>query len=245
MSLDQILKVTEAAAAQAKGKGKGGGFERDPEKYYVTIFGEPSEKGTWGFSFEGHHISQNFTIADGKVKASPNFFGANPAEVQEGPRAGLRALKREEDIARDLVMALNAQQKTKAIVNPQAPREITTSNSRQLMIEGAPQGIKYSELNTQQKEILDALIGEYAANYPSQMAATRLDQYKKNQNNLYFAWMGGTAKGEGHYYMVRTPAFVIEYDSTQNGNNHIHSVWRDFQGDFGRDMLAQHYAAAH
>jgi hypothetical protein len=242
MSLDQVLKVLESAN---QGNGKGPGLERDPEKYYVTLFGEPSEKGTWGFSFEGHHISLNFTIANGKVAASPNFFGANPAEVKEGSRKGLRALKREEDIAREFVMALNAQQKAKAIVNPQAPREITTSNSRQVMVEGDPQGIKFSELNASQKEILTALVTEYASYFPPQVAEMRLEQFRKNQGNLYFAWMGGINKGEGHYYLIRTPVFLIEYDSTQNGNNHIHSVWRDYAGDFGRDILAQHYAAAH
>lgn len=238
MSLDQVLKEIEAKQPKQ-------GFERDPEKYYVSIFGEPLEKGTWGFRFEGHHISLNFTIVDGKVASSPNFFGANPALVMEGPRAGLRALKREEDIARDFVMALNPQQRTKAIVNPVAPREITTSNSRQLAIQGEPQGIAYTELTAAQKEILDALVTEYASYFPEQVAQMRLEQYRKNQANLKFAWMGGTAKGEGHYYLLRTPAFIIEYDNTQNGNNHIHSVWRDAAGDFGRDLLASHYANDH
>lgn len=250
MSLDQVLKVLEAAqqqaaAAKGKGKGKGGGLERDPEKYYVTIFGEPSEKGTWGFSFEGHHISLNYTIVNGKIAASPNFFGANPAEVKEGPRAGTRALRREEDIARDFVLSLNPQQRAKAIVNPVAPREITTSNSRKLVIEGPPQGIKYSELNSTQKEILEALVTEYASYFPPQIAEARLEQFRRNQGNLYFAWMGPVERGQGHYYLLRTPAFIIEYDNTQNNNNHIHSVWRDFEGDFGRDLLAQHYAANH
>lgn len=242
MSLDQILKEQEA---NAKGKGKGGGLERDPEKYYVSIFGEPSEKGTWGFRFEGHHVATNFTIVNGKIAASPNFFGANPALVMDGPRAGLRALKREEDIARDLVMAMTEEQRKVAIVNPAAPREITTSNVRKVMIAGAPQGIKYSALTAAQKEILDALVAEYATNFPPMIADYRMDQYRKTQNELYFAWLGGVNKGEGHYYMLRTPAFLIEYDNTQNGNNHVHSVWRDFNGDFGQDLLGGHYTAAH
>jgi hypothetical protein len=130
-------------------------------------------------------------------------------------------------------------------VNPAAPREITTSNSRKAMLEGPPQGIRYSDLNAQQKEIFEALITEYASYFPPMIAEMRLDQFRKNQSNLYFAWMGGVNKGEGHYYLIRTPAFMIEYDNTQNTNNHIHSVWRDFEGDFGRDLLAAHYAANH
>jgi hypothetical protein len=241
MSLDQILKVQEASNA----KGKGPVLERDPEKYYVSIFGEPSEKGTWGFRFEGHHVATNFTVVNGKIASSPNFFGANPAWVKDGPRTGLRALKREEDIARDLVMALTADQRKTAVVNATAPREITTSNVRKVMISGAPQGIKYSALTAAQKEIMDALVAEYATNFPPMIADFRMDQFRKTQSEAYFAWLGGVNPGEGHYYLLRTPAFLIEYDNTQNGNNHIHSVWRDFNGDFGQDLLGGHYIAAH
>jgi hypothetical protein len=238
MSLDQVLKEREAKQAKQQ-------FERDPEKDYLTIFGEPSETGTWGFRFEGHHVATNFTIVNGKIAASPNFFGANPAEVREGPRTGLRALKREEDIARDLMNALTADQRKIAIANPTAPREITTSNVRKVMIEGAPQGIPYTQLSAAQKEILDALVAEYAMNFPPAIADVRIDQFRKNQSQATFAWMGGIAKGEGHYYLLRTPAFIIEYDNTQDGNNHIHSVWRDFNGDFGQDLLGGHYTIAH
>lgn len=238
MSLDQVLKEREAKQAKQQ-------FERDPEKYYVTIFGEPSEKGTWGFRFEGHHVATNFTIVNGKIASSPNFFGANPAEVREGPRTGLRALKREEDVARDFMNSLNDEQKKAAIVDPAAPREITTSNVRKVAIQGPPKGIQYSQLTAAQKEIMDALVAEYAMNFPPMIADFRLDQYKKNQGQAYFAWMGGLAKGDGHYYLLRTPAFIIEYDNTQDGNNHIHSVWRDFNGDFGEDLLGGHYTIAH
>ncbi len=238
MSLDQVLKEKEAKQAKQQ-------FERDPEKDYVTIFGEPSETGTWGFRFEGHHVATNFTMVNGKIASSPNFFGANPAEVREGPRTGLRALKREEDIARELMNALTAEQRTVAITNPAAPREITTNNTRKVMLAGPPAGIKYSALTAAQKEILDALVAEYAGNFPPMIADFRMDQYKKNQTETYFAWMGGIAKGEGHYYLLRTPAFLIEYDNTQDQNNHIHSVWRDFNGDFGQDLLGGHYTVAH
>ena len=238
MSLDQVLKEREAKQPKQL-------FERDPEKYYVTIFGEPSEKGTWGFRFEGHHVATNFTIVNGKIASSPNFFGANPAEVREGPRTGLRALKREEDVARDLMNALTEEQRKVAIVNAQAPREITTNNVRKVAIQGAPAGIKYSALTPAQKEIMDALVAEYAMNFPPMIADYRMDQFKKNQENAYFAWMGSIVKGEGHYYLLRTPAFIIEYDNTQDNNNHIHSVWRDFNGDFGEDLLGGHYTLAH
>jgi len=215
------------------------------EALLSSALSTPSEKGTWGFRFEGHHVAMNFTIVNGKIASSPNFFGSNPAEVKTGPRAGLRALKREEDIARELVKSLTAEQQKIAIVNKAAPADILTNDSRKAALSGQPNGIPYSQLNAKQKEILEALVAEYATNFPPMIADFRMDQFKKSQANLYFAWAGGVEPGEQHYYRVQTPLFLIEYDKTQNQGNHIHSVWRDFNGDFGLDLLAQHYAADH
>jgi hypothetical protein len=235
MSLDQILKDME----------KGTGPERDPEKYYVSVFGEPSEQGTWAYRFEGHHISLNFTIVNGRIASSPSFFGDNPAEVKEGPRAGLRALMREEDLGRAMVKALDASQRAIAIVDKTAPKDIITFDSRKAALSGQPNGLPFSKLNAKQKEALTELVAEYAGNFPPQIADYRMEQYRKAQGSLYFAWAGGIEKGEPHYYRIQTPAFLIEYDDTQNNANHIHSVWRDFAGDFGVDLLAQHYQASH
>jgi hypothetical protein len=235
MSLEQVLRELE----------KGKGPERDPEKYYVSIFGEPSEQGTWGYRFEGHHISLNFTVVNGKIASSPNFFGANPAEVKEGPRAGLRALKREEDLGRAFIKSLNDAQRATAIVDKTAYKDIITFDSRKAALNGQPNGLPFSKLTAKQKELLTDLVTEYASNFPPQIAESRLEQYRKTQANLFFAWAGGIEKGDPHYYRIQTPAFVIEYDDTQNNANHIHSVWRDFEGDFGVDLLAQHYQSSH
>jgi hypothetical protein len=235
MSLDQVLKDME----------KGTGPERDPEKYYVSIFGEPTEQGTWGYRFEGHHISLNFTVVNGRIASSPSFFGDNPAEVKEGPRAGLRALMREEDLGRAMIHSLDDAQRAIAIVDKTAPKDIITFDTRKAALNGQPNGLPFSKLNAKQKEALTALVTEYASNFPPQIADFRMDQYRKNQGNLFFAWAGGTEKGQPHYYRVQTPAFLIEYDDTQNNANHIHSVWRDYAGDFGVDLLAQHYQASH
>jgi Protein of unknown function (DUF3500) len=235
MSLDQVLKDVE----------KGKGPERDPEKYYVSIFGEPSEQGTWGYRFEGHHVSLNFTVANGHIASSPNFFGANPAEVKEGPRAGLRALKREEDLGRDVVKSLTDAQRAIAIVDKTAPKDIITFDTRKAALTGQPNGLPFSKMTAKQKELLTDLVSEYAENFPPQIAEARLDQFKKAQGNLFFAWSGGIEKGDPHYYRVQASTFLIEFDDTQNNANHIHSVWRDFDGDFGLDLLAQHYQASH
>jgi len=235
MSLEQVLKDTE----------KGTGPERDPEKYYVSIFGEPSGQGTWGYRFEGHHVALNWTIVNGRIASSPNFFGANPAEIKQGPRAGLRALMREEDLGRELVQALDPSQRAMAIVEKTAYQDILTSDSRKAALSGQPNGIPFAKLTAPQKEILTQLVSEYASNFPAPIADFRMEQMRKTEANLYFAWAGGILRGEKHYYRVQTPAFLIEYDNTQDDANHIHSVWRDFDGDFGLDLLAQHYQAAH
>ncbi len=235
MSLDQILKDME----------QGKGPERDPEKYYVSIFGEPAEEGTWGYRFEGHHISLNFTVVNGRIASSPNFFGANPAEVKQGPRAGLRALMREEDLGRDLIHSLSDEQRAAAIVDKTAYRDILTSDSRKAALSGHPNGLPFTKMNAKQREVLTDLVTEYATNFPPQIADMRLNQFHKTQGNLFFAWAGGIERGQPHYYRIQTPVFLIEYDDTQNNANHIHSVWRDFQGDFGVDLLAEHYQSSH
>jgi hypothetical protein len=235
MSLDAILKELE----------QGKGPERDPEKYYVTIFGEPSETGVWGYRFEGHHVATNFTIVNGHVASSPNFFGSNPAQVLEGPRAGLRALPREEDLGRDMIKSLTAAQQAIAIVDKKAYPDIITMDSRKAALNGQPSGIPFSKLTAKQRDILTELVSEYANNFPGPIADARMEQYRKNQNNLFFAWAGGIEPREPHYYRIQTPAFLIEYDDTQNNANHSHTVWRDFEGDFGMDLLAEHYKSSH
>ena len=73
------------------------------------------------------------------------------------------------------------------------------------------------------------------------LAAERMARIKAaGIDKVKFAWLGETGKGKKHYYSVQGPTFLIEYDNTQNNGNHIHSVWRDFNGDFGRDILREH-----
>ena len=236
MRLEDVLKLLEAGKK---------GPERDPEKYLISIFGEPSDTGTWGYRVEGHHLSQNYTIANGKVVGAPSFFGSNPAEVREGPRKGLRVLAAEEDLARDLLDSLDANQKKMAIVDPTAYKDILTTNSRKAALEGQPSGLSAAKMNKKQTDLLIALLEDYARNMPEQLAQTRMDQIKKAGTNLFFAWAGAVERGGPHYYRVQAPTFLIEYDNTQNGANHIHSVWRDFTGDFGLDLLKAHYQSSH
>ena len=235
MSLEDVLRILE----------KDSGERRNPEKYYFSIFGTPSDTGTWGYRVEGHHLSQNYTVVNGRVVDAPSFFGSNPAEVREGPRAGLRVLAAEEDLGRDLISALSAEQQKTAIVDPKAPADILTSNGRQAALKGQASGISAARMTPAQLTKLTALLDEFANNMPEQVAQARQEQIKQAGKNIFFAWAGGLKRGEGHYYRIQAPAFLIEYDNTQDHNNHIHSVWRDFTGDFGGDLLKEHYQASH
>ena len=235
MSLEDILRILE----------KDSGVRRNAEGYYFSIFGEPADKGAWGYRVEGHHVSLNFTIVDGKVVASPNFFGANPAEVREGPRKGLRVLHREEDLGRDLLKGLTAEQKAVAIVDKEAYKDILTAASRKASLQGQPNGLSASKMNAKQREMLQELLGEYIHNLPEQVAQARAEQINKAANNVYFAWAGVEQVGGPHYYRIQAPTFLVEYDNTQNNANHIHSVWRDYDGDFGLDLLKEHYSQSH
>jgi hypothetical protein len=235
MSLEDVLRIME----------KDDGNHRDPQKYYFSVFGEPSDTGAWGFRVEGHHLSQNYTVVNGKIADTPSFFGANPAEVLEGPRKGLRTLAAEEDLARDVLESLTPEQKQVAIVTATAYPDILTMASRKAALEGQPSGLSASKMTKKQFGLLETLLSDYAGNVPEQLAQARMEEVKKAGSNIFFAWAGAEQRGGPHYYRIQAPAFLIEYDNTQNNANHIHSVWRDFNGDFGLDLLAMHYQASH
>jgi hypothetical protein len=237
MSLDEILKVIE----------NGKGPTRDPELYYFSVFGKPGGSETWGWRVEGHHVSLNFTIVNGKgVAAGPIFFGANPAEVRDGPRKGLRVLGEEEDLGRALVKSLSDDQRKAAIIDAKAaPKDIISFNKRHAMLLDPP-GISYGQLNDEQKKQLVALVSDYADRLRSDLAADDVARIAEaGWDNVKFAWAGGLEPGQGHYYRLQGPTFLIEFDNTQNDANHIHSVWRDLTRDWGEDLLGKHYAEAH
>ena len=266
MSLEQVLGDQEAAAratappanppAGRGGRGGGGGITRDPELYFFTIFGTPSNEGPWGWRVEGHHVAVNITLDKGRlVSAGPTFFGSNPALVKEGPRQGLRVLGREEDLGRGLLMSLDPAQKKLALLDVKAPADIITMNSKrvefgtkaQYAMPAKPEGLPASKMNPKQVDQLMALIQEYTAGRTSAeyAAVTMADIKKAGVQNIYFAWAGGEKMGDPNYYRVHGPTFLIEYDNTQNNANHVHSVFRDLKNDFGVDSLREHYKTDH
>lgn len=218
---------------------------RDPELYYFSIFGTPSHLAPWGFRAEGHHLSLNFTLVrDTLVATAPAFFGANPAEVRSGARRGIRALADEEDIARALVLSLDESQLDDALIAAHAPRDIVTGNAARVEAL-SPAGIRAAELRPQQAAILVRLLEVYLGRMAEPVAERRRAALERTDfGEVAFAWAGSTRPGEAHYYRIQGPSFLVEYDNTQNNANHIHTVWRDFDGDFGRDLLGEHYRNA-
>lgn len=262
---------------------------RDPELYFVTIFGEPGGEAPWGWRFGGHHVCLQYTIARGRVVSpTPTFFGSHPADLELHGGNVLRPLAGEEDLGRELVRALDGERRARAVIAAHAPQDIVTQNAPRIVdgmepapawrmmgfedspgrLEGMrrerqrlgltadddlavrlrprPAGLPASEMTAAQRAILASLIRRYTERMPDDVAAEETRRLTGQAlAEIHFAWAGGLERGEPHYYRLHGPRFLVEYDNTQDHVNHIHSVWRDPEGDFGADVLAQHYARSH
>jgi hypothetical protein len=236
MSLEAVLAELE--------KGQTGKAVRDPEMYFFSVFGTPKDGTAWGWRLEGHHLSLNFTCSGKGTTSTPSFFGTNPGEVRQGPRMGLRLLEREEELGRALVKSLNEEQKKTALLGGEVPKDILNDPKRTELT--SSEGVLVSSLSASQQEMAAQLVREYLGTHRPEVAATEWDRIKSAEwDQARFCWMGGVEPGVGHYYRIQGANFVMEYDNTQNGANHPHAVWRDRAGDFGTDLLKEHYQASH
>ncbi len=219
---------------------------RDPELYFFSVFGEPMNRKPWGWRVDGHHLSLHFTVVNRELIApTPSFFGSNPAEVRQGPKKGLRILSAEEDLARQLLGSLNVDQKAKTIINATAPADIITRAVPKVEF-GAAEGLAAESMTAGQREILVKLIQEYIDRLPDELARAEMQKLRHaNVNDIHFAWAGPEQRGGPHYYRLHGPFFFVEYDNTQNDANHIHTVWRHLDDDFGLDLLRLHYRHGH
>jgi hypothetical protein len=219
-----------------------GNPRRDPGLYYTAIFGTPGPRAPWAWRFEGHHLSVNATHVDGRTQVvAPLFMGSNPARVPSGPKAGLRLLAAEEDLARVLIRMLPEERRSRAIISESAFSDIVTRNDpkvRSLNIEGLAAGDMSQPEQTQLRKLLHV----YSDRMTESAAREQLERIERaGFDKLHFAWAGSLAPGKPHYYRVHGPTVLIEYDNTQNDANHVHSVWRDLERDFGGDLLRAHY----
>jgi len=225
-----------------------GDWFRDPGNYSFIFFGKPSDKTAWGWRFEGHHISFNFSTINNEIVAgTPGFLGANPAIVLSGPQKGKQVLKNEMELGFELVQSLSHEQLSNAVISDEVPADIITSNSRKAMIE-KPEGIRYSKFNKEQQRIFLQLLSVYINRYTKHFADDMMHEIEDaGLDNLQFAW-AGTAQpvmGKPYYYRIQGPTLIIELDNTQNGANHVHTVVRDLKHDFGGDELLKHYQEYH
>lgn len=232
--VDGILKI-ESVLGQLEGNSS----FRDPGKYHVAVFGKPGT-GAWGWRFEGHHLSLNFTMGS-EVATTPAFLGAHPAEVASGPQRGLRVLAAEEDLGRALFASLTAEQRRRATISASAPADIVTRASRRVSL-ARFEGLAAKEMTAEQRAALLRLIAVYAENFQPDLARAHLDRIRAaGVERIHFAWAGDP--GQSHYYRVHGPTHVIEYDN--RGGDHIHTVFRDIERDFGDGLLERHLREHH
>lgn len=110
----------------------------------------------------------------------------------------------------------------------------------------APKGIPASSLAPDQQQMLRALLDVYVGRIPDALAHEEAAKYHGDHlADLAFAWAGDVEPGEPHYYRVQGPRLLVEYDNTQRGANHVHTVWRDPDGDFAEDVLRAHHLQSH
>jgi hypothetical protein len=240
MQLDQVLKELEMRKPED--------HFRDTANYHITIFGIPSAKTIWGWRFEGHHISFNFSFSKQTlISGTPGFLGSNPGIVLTGPKKGKQVLKDETENGFKLLGSLTETQLRKTIIDTIAYKDILSFDKRVLMLKN-PEGIRYSELTKEQQQLMLQLISLYVHRYTKLFAEDMLKDIQANGlENLWFAWAGdsNSMMGRGTYYRVQGPTILIEYDNTQNNANHVHSVIRDLKHDFGGDELLEHYKTEH
>jgi hypothetical protein len=238
MQMEKILQDTETT-----------GFPRGTENYTLAFFGNPLEDATWGWRFEGHHLSLNFTVSPEELSVTPTFFGASPALIPNGTLAGFRNQRGTHEAGLALINALNAGQQAEAIEDGNPPFDILsgTLNRPPASWEDwkslPPQGIPVAELDASQKDLAQRILDEVVTTYRPEISESYLAQI--DVNDLRFVWFGGTSDGEAHYYRLEGPDFFFEYDLVQGGGNHVHAVWRSKNGDFGADLLLQHRMQDH
>ena len=242
-----IIALETVLGALEQEGGRSGWMRRDPELYWFAVFGDPGSATPWSWRIGGHHVAIHVTVVDDSViGTTPSFLGANPAIIPSGPRAGERTLPGEEELARTLVSDLTPKERKAAVVDSVAPADILTGTGRVADVRSVPAGIRHADLGGPRQAALERLIRHYVTRMRPEVADPAWERVLADGlGDVTFAWAGSDAPGRGHYYAVRGPRFVIEYDNTQNGANHIHAVWRDLDNDWGDDVLANHLATAH
>jgi hypothetical protein len=232
MRLEAVLRQVETFGA----------FLRDPDAYFVTVFGTPGPGAPWGWRFEGHHLSLNFTLVPGRpIAATPAFLGANPAEVRSGPHRGLRALGAEQDLGLALARNVPAALQGRLVIAADTPGDIVTGPGREESLK-APAGVPLADLPPASRGLAERLVETYARTMRPEIADPELRRlHEAGLERLHVAWAGALDPARPHYYRLHGPTLLIEHDNTQGGATHVHAVWHDPGNRFGADLLRAHY----
>jgi hypothetical protein len=210
---------------------------RDPGRYWLAFYGEPGS-AAWTVRFEGHHVSLNVSgQGDEFAGVTPFFLGTNPACVASGPKAGLRILRREEELARELYLGLSDALRARATLAGSVPADVVLGPGRASCFE-KPEGVPFAELPPASRSLAAALVEEIVGDLAPEAAASPAEP-------LHFAWCGGTQPGEPHYWRISGAQCAFELDNVQGGANHVHRLWRDKAHDLGGDALLEHYRTEH
>jgi hypothetical protein len=230
MALEDVLDDREHGRGPRRGKT--GPWGRHRAEYHAIVFGDPSDDA-WGWRFEGHHVSVTITVVDGEIADTPHFLGANPASVPDA----YRLLAPEQDLAFALLAAMADDERAAAIVSGIAPDDILTTNQPRLDALPPDEGVVVGDLGEGARSAANDLVSHYDRR--RRLHAVR------DVDRLRFAFAGEPIDGRGHYYRIQGADLLIEYDNTQDGANHIHTVVRDPARDFGDDLLRRHLADHH
>ena len=212
-----------------RGDGPKPNMGRDPELYYFTVFGTPGDKAAWGWRVEGHHLSQNFTIANGTLRVVDTGFlrresGRGDGGLEEGTA---RARGRRRQGVRAAARARCVNRSRPPCFRTRFPSDMITTNARRVN-PLSPDGLPASRMTPAQQKLLRELINEYTSRMVDDIAAERMRRINAaGFDKVAFVWIGADALHEPHYYRVQGPTFLIEFDNVQSqGEPHSQRVAR-------------------
>lgn len=257
MAMENILRELEVGRM-----GIGVGDFRHADGFFLSFYGRPALEDTWGWRLLGHHLSISYTIIGQRyLCVTPSNMGSQPAEA-----GVLRPLHHEEELAFELLHSLGPEQREMAVIHDVAPADFATRQVPHLgqveypdhydlglpfyrisdadrealkFVRDEPAGIAASMLDENQAKLLLAVVGCYIGRVPEELAQGYTDRLTGHGlHNLHFAWAGGDRVRTPHYYRIQGPDTLIEFNNALDNGNHIHSVWRDLDDDFGRAQLS-------
>jgi hypothetical protein len=240
MRVDEILK--EMAASSRPGEPPMFG----QELYWIGIFGDPAKDKAWGWQLDGHHLALNFTVIGDEISVTPVFLGSDPAEIRTDLDTGWYVLAKEDSRGRRLFDSLDGSQKARVLLKGATPRDVIAGPGRADRLKTI-HGLPAAEMTAAQRGLLMLLLHEYLNNLEPDLATVQADRIARaGDENLHFSW-SGTEAGKPYYYRIHGPTILIEFDNSyapgrqQGPVNHIHTVWRDIEHDYGEDLLRKHY----